>query len=213
MRISALICLLLILAGFSSCMKDKPEDFPEKVIWDPELAFPIGMKNYGMNAESGFDTTLFELDTITELPKWVEEVEVVMYGSIFFDLSDLNSFIDSADWIMFRVGVYNGFPNEALTQAYFLDASSAILDSMFSEGPLPVPAGTPISGGEIIDPSYSRKDAMFSKERLSFLKNTTEVLGRVTLLINDFDTSLVPYYPNYEIDVEIGMMTNLTIEY
>ena len=213
MRISSLISLLLILAGFSSCMKDKPEDFPEKVIWDPELAFPIGMKQYGMNAESGFDTTLFEEDPSTGLPLWVNKVEVLMEGSIYFDLSKLDSKIDSVDWIMFRLGIYNGFPNEVMTQAYFLDATSSVLDSMFSEGPHTVPPGTPISEGESIDPSYSRIDATFDRERLSSLENTTEILFRALFLNRYIDTNLVPYYPNYEIDVEIGMMTKLTIEY
>ena len=213
MRISSLISLLLILAGISSCMKDKPEDFPDKVIWDPELAFPIGMEQYGMNAESGFDTTKFEEDPSTGLPLWVNEVAVLMEGSIYFDLSNLDSHIDSVDWIMFRLGIYNGFPNEVMTQAYFLDASSSVLDSMFSEGPLAVPAGTPISGGESIDPSYTRNDAMFNRERLASLENTREILFRALFLNQDIDTNLVPYYPNYEIDVEIGMMTKLTIEY
>ncbi len=213
MRISFLVSLLLIFAGFSSCMKDKPEDFPDKVIWDPELAFPIGTKAYGMNAESGFDTTLFEEDPLTGLPLWVNEVEVVMKGSIDFDLSNLDSYIDSVNWIMFRLGIYNGFPNEVMTQAYFLDASSSVLDSMFSDGPLAVSPGTPISEGESIDPSYSRNDAMFDRERLTAIENTTEILFRALLLNQDIDTNLVPYYPNYEIDIEIGMMTNLTIEY
>jgi len=212
MRISFLISLLLIFAGFSSCMKDKPEDFPEKVIWDPELAFPIGMEQYGMNEESGFNTDLFEEDPLTGLPLWVNEVEVVMEGSINFDLSNLDSQIDSVNWIMFRLGIYNGFPNEVKTQAYFLDASSSVLDSMFSDGPLAVTPGIPISVGESIDPSYSRKDATFDRERLASLENTTEILFRALFLNQDLDTNLLPYYPNYEIDIEIGMMTNLTIE-
>lgn len=212
MRISFLVSLLLILAGFSSCMKDKPEDFPDKVIWDPELAFPIGMEAYGMNAESGFDMTLFETDPLTGLPLWVNEVELVMGGSVDFNLSNLDSYIDSVNWIMFRLGIYNGFPNEAMTQAYFLDAASNVLDSMFSEGPLAVPAGTPISEGESIDPSYVRRDAIFNKDRIAPLENATEILFRAVLLNQDIDTNLVPYYPNYEIDIEIGMMTNLTLE-
>ena len=51
------------------------------------------------------------------------------------------------------------------------------------------------------------------KDRIAPLENATEILFRAVLLNQVIDTNLIPYYPNYEIDIEIGMMTNLTIEY
>lgn len=206
------MCLLLFLALLSSCMKDKPEALPENLVWNPELAFPVGTDQYGMNAESGFDTTLFELDTITDLPLWVDEVEVVLGGSVEFDLSTLDPRIDSVNQVLFRLGVRNGFPNDALAQAYFLNASGIIIDSMFSDGPISVPPGIPIGEGERIDPAYVRKDAIFDQDRITPLEQATEILLRTILLNHGIDTSLVPYYPFYYIDVELGMMTDLTIE-
>ena len=128
--------LLLIL---SSCMKDKPESFPGELEWNPALAFPLGDDSFGLNAESGFDTTLFELDTITELPKWVGEFEVVMEGRIPIDLSSFSENIDDINQVMFRVNVFNGFPHEAQAQAYFIDIGMNMIDSMFSAGAIPVP--------------------------------------------------------------------------
>ena len=51
MRIFFLICLFLTLVVFSACMKDKPETFPENLVWNPELAFPLGMDSLGMNGK------------------------------------------------------------------------------------------------------------------------------------------------------------------
>jgi hypothetical protein len=196
----------------SSGLKNKPESLPERLVWNPELAVPIGTDLYGMNAKSGFDTTLFELDPLTGLPLWVNEVEVVMEGRIAFDLSILDPRIDSVNRVLFRLSVSNEFPNETMAQAYFLDASNLLLDSMFSEGPITLPPGVPIGEGETSEASVVRKDAIFDRERIIALENATEILFRAVLLNELIDTALIPYYPNYSIRMEIGMMTDLTIE-
>jgi hypothetical protein len=196
----------------SSCLKDKPESLPDRLVWNPELAFPIGTVHYGMNAESGFDTTLFELDPNTGLPLWTDRIEVVMEGSIAFDLSTLDPRIDSVNRALFRLGISNEFPNEVLAQAYFLDVASIILDSMFSDGPITLPPGTPIGEGETSKASVVRKDVIFDRARIKPLENATEILFRAVLLNTEIDTALVPFYPSYLIQMEIGMMTDLTIE-
>lgn len=210
MRIFILISLLITVAFFSACMKDKPETFPENLVWNPELAFPIGMDSLGMNAESGFDTTLFELDPLTGWPLWVNEVEIIMEGSVDFDISAMEGYLDSARQILFRLNIRNGFPDETLAQAYFLDASSEAIDSMFSDGPLVLPGGTPIGVGAQIIPSHIRKDAIFSRERILPLEDATEILFRAILPNQDIDTLLIPYYPNYSVQMEIGIMADLT---
>lgn len=191
-------------------MKDKPESFPDKIVWNPELAFPVGTDYYGMNAKSGFDTTLFELDSLTGLPLWVFELKWIMEGSIGFDLSALDPRIDSVNRVLFRINIGNEFPNEGLAQAYFLNASADLLDSMFSEGPVYLPPGTPIGAGETSEASWIRKDAIFDRERIIGLENATEILFRVILLNELLDTMLVDYYPSYQIHLEIGMMADLT---
>jgi hypothetical protein len=196
----------------SSCLKDKPESLPDRLVWNPDLAVPVGTDFYGMNAESGFDTTLFELDPETDLPLWVGEVQVVMEGSITFDISILNTHIDSVNRVLFRLSVSNEFPNETTAQAYFLDASKLFLDSMFSDGPITLPPAIPIGEGETSEASVVRKDAIFDRERIEPLENATEILFRAILLNEEIDTALVPFYPNYLIQMEIGMMTDLTIE-
>ncbi len=210
MRIFFLISLSLTLAIFSACMKDKPESFPENLVWNPELAFPVGMDSLGMNAESGFDTTLFELDTLTGLPLWVNEVQIVMEGSVDFDLSAMDGYLDSANQILFRLNIRNGFPDDAHAQAYFLNASNDAIDSMFSEGPLFLPGGSPIDEGAKINPSHVGKDAIFSRERIIALEEAREILFRAILPIEGLDTILFPYYPNYSLEMEIGIMADLT---
>ena len=196
-----------------SCLKDKPESLPQNLVWDPEVAVPLGSDSFGLDAESGFDTTLFDLDTITNLPKWVNELEVIMEGRIDFDLSSLNESVDELNSILFRVTIFNGFPNDVLAQVYFLDAAAIDIDSMFTEGAVPVPPGTVKGNGETIKPAVVRQDAVFESDRIGPLEDASVILLRATILNPEVDTSLIPYYPYYEIDVEIGAMLDLTIEF
>ncbi len=212
MRTTFIIILLLFLGAFSSCMKDKPEELPNKIEWNPQVALPLGTEQIGLNAESGFDTTLFELDTLTDLPYWVEQQVVVLERHMAFDLSALEANLDKINRILFRTSIINGFPNPLLAQGYFVDAAQNPIDSMFSEGAVPVPAGRPIGNGETIDPYTVVVDAIFDKERIVPLEDAVEIILRAVIYHPQIDTLLVPYYPNYLIDIEIGIMTDLTLE-
>ena len=214
-RKSSLIlsCLAGLLFLSVSCMKDKPDSLPQHLVWDSEVAVPLGSDSFGLNAESGFDTTLFELDTITNLPKWVSELEVVLEGRIDFDLSSLNEDVDDVNSILFRVTIFNGFPNDVLAQVYFLDAAANCIDSMFIEGAVPVPPGTVQGIGETIEPAVVRQDAIFESDRIGPLEDASVILLRATIPNPEVDTSLIPYYPYYEINAEIGAMLDLTIEF
>ena len=160
--------------------------------------------------ESGFDTTLFELDPLTGWPLWLNEVEIIMEGSVEFNLSAMDGYLDSANQILFRLNIRNGFPDEVLAQAYFLNASNEAIDSMFSEGPLLLPGGSPIDEGAQMNPFHVREDAIFSRERIIPLEAATEILFRAVMPNEGIDSMLIPYYPNYSIEIEIGIMADLT---
>jgi hypothetical protein len=208
-----LSCLAGLLFLSVSCMKDKPESLPQQLVWNPEIAFPLLSDRFGLNAESGFDTTLFDLDTITNLPKWVSRLEIVLEGSVDFDFSSLNANVDELKSILFRITIFNGFPNDVLAQGYFLDAGSDYIDSMFAEGAIPVPPGKVLGNGETIDPAVVRQDAVFESDRIESLEDASVILLRATILNPEVDTSLIPYYPYYEINTEIGAMLDLTFEF
>jgi hypothetical protein len=211
-RYLAFGCIALGMS-LSACLKNMPESLPQEVTWNPELAFPLGQDRFGLNLESGFDTSLFHLDTLTGLPEWVSQLEIVLEGSIEFDLSSLNQSLEDLQGILLRVNIYNGFPNETLAQAYFLDASSAFIDSMFQEGVISVPPGSVQGSGDNIDPSLVRRDARFDGVRLEALHDAREILFRAILAFPDLDTTLIPFYPDYFIEVDIGAMLDLSIDF
>jgi hypothetical protein len=211
--VMAILSVMLLLTA--SCLKDAPETFPEIVEWNPRLAFPLGENSYGLNAVSGFDTTLLDLDTITGFPDWVDELEVKMQGTVEFSLASIQHNLDNINRVLFRINLYNGFPNEILAQAYFQDASMNNIDSIFFDGPLLVSPGIVQGSGETIQPTHARKDAIFDRARLQPLENATVLLFSATMLVKEeeLDTTLIPYYPSYQFDVRIGAMLDLSLEF
>ncbi len=196
-----------------SCLKDMPESVPETLVWNPDVAIPLGEESFGLFWESGFDTLLLELDSITGLPEWIESQEIVLDGYMDFDLSAISENLEHMNRILFRVNLHNGFPNDVLAQAYFVDPGMNFIDSMFAEGAIPLPPGDVVGDGEIIQPSHVIADALFERNRIEPLQYVTGILLRATILNPKVDTALIPYYPFYLIDVEIGAILDLTLEF
>jgi len=210
---TSIIPILIALVSVS-CLRDLPESLPEHFEWDPELAFPLGEKQFGMNPESGFDTTLFRIiDTLTNLPAWVYEQELPFEGTIDFDLASISSDLDHLNRLLLRITIENGFPQEFLTQAYFMPPDLNPVDSVFPGGPVILQPGTPVSGGETIRPYTRTEDVVFPRDRLLALQDVTAILLRVRVLNVQLDTSLIPYYPTYHFDVRMGAMLDLDLEF
>jgi len=207
----AILLVMLLIAA--SCLKDMPDAFPDILEWNPDVAFPLGEDSFGLNAVSGFDTTLLDLDTITGFPYWVDELEIVMEGTMAFSLASIQENLDQLERFLFRVNIYNGFPNEVLAQAYFRDADMNTIDSMFQDGAVLAPPGIIRGSGETIEPTHTIQDALFNKERIQPLENATEIFFQATILVSDLDTTLIPYYPSYQYNVRIGAMFDLSLEF
>lgn len=203
--------LLSLLLTITSCLRDMPEELPGEVSWNPELAFPLGRDRFTL-AESGFDTTLFGIDSLTSLPWWVDSVDLVLEGRIDFDMGSLDVDIGHVKRILFRLGLWNGFPDEALVQAYFYGAGGAgPIDSLFTEGPILLNEGSPVGIGDSIIPSHLLRDAVVEQERVAPLSASRLILFRARVPEPATDTSLIPYYPLYHLDAEAGCMLELEL--
>jgi hypothetical protein len=196
-----------------SCLKDAPEELPDRIEWDPAIAIPLGDDQFGMNDVSGFDTTKLDLDTVTGLPEWVDEVLVVMEGTLDFGLSSIRENLDQINGVLFRVSCQNGFPDEIFAQAYFEDAAENVIDSMFLEGPMAVPPGRVADNGELKTPGEAVQDSYFDKERILPLQDATTIALRAYFFVTDPDSALIPHYPTFEFNVHMGAMFDLSLEF
>ena len=208
-----LLVLSGILPGMISCLKDMPDSLPEHVVWNPDFAIPLGDDTFGLNAKSGFDTTLLELDTLTGLPAWVDEDTIFLQGTMDFNLSSILGNMESINRILLRINIYNEFPHEVYSQAYFKDGANNTLDSMFLEGPVTTPPGKVSPGASSITPGYTRKDVVFRKERLLSLQYSNTTYFRAGFFVSQVDSTLIPHYRYFEYKVDVGAMVEILTEY
>lgn len=196
----------------TSCMKDKPEALPEHLEWNPQLAFPLGEEVFGMNRDSGFDTTLLEEDTVSGLPFWTGRYEVVMEGVLGFDLSTINDNLDKLNRVLFRINCTNQFPHTMYSQAYFRNGGGIVIDSMFLEGPVETPPASVREQGGIIETGQAQHDALIERERLPALTGAQSILIRSSFVVEHVDSSLVQSYPTFQFLTDTGFMLDLSFE-
>jgi hypothetical protein len=211
-RLSNLMGIAMALSFFTSCMKDKPQALPENLLWNPQLALPLREEIFGMNSESGFDTLLLEEDTLSGLPDWLGQHEVVMEGVFDFDPSTISDNLDKLNRILFRLNCSNQFPHTMYSQAYFHDGGGNVIDSMFLEGPVETPAAIVRVQGSIIDAGKAQHDALIEGDRLPALANTQKILFRSSFIVEDVDSLLIPAYPIFLFQIDSGLMLDLSFE-
>ncbi len=127
MKTFHLLLFLLISSLIISCTKEEPGG---ESAWNPDFSIAIGYTSLGMNDDSGFDTLLLIVNSVTGLPYWTEEIDIPLSYTMPFDMGQLSDFSEEIISIMFRLNTYNGFPNPAEGQVYFLDMSNNIVDSL-----------------------------------------------------------------------------------
>ncbi|MGC9375651.1 MAG: hypothetical protein ACP5DQ_11500 [Bacteroidales bacterium] len=205
-----LLFIAVILLAFS-CLDDAPDDFdnPEST-WNPNFSFPVGYTSLGMNAESGFDTLLLELNPIDSLPEWYRhEIDITMSYAMPFDMQELSGFSEEILRLMVRINAYNGFPTGVTGQIYFLDINNYIVDSVFTDEPFNLSKGSVDENGRTSEKFYLQKDIEFPKERIDNLHQTRNILIKGKITNVDIDTSLVYFFPDYEVDVQVGVQVEL----
>jgi hypothetical protein len=205
------VSVLLLLAV--SCMKDRPDALPDKLEWNPEFAIPLGADEFGLNAKSGFDTSLLEYDTISGLPGWVEKDTIFLEGVMDFDMSSILENLEHINRILLRVNIHNGFPHEVYSQAYFRDAGMNTIDSLFDMGPVTTPPARIAQDGSLQNYGYSRVDAIFSVERLMSMRASDAMYFRAGFFVAGVDSVLIPFYRDFEYVVDIGAMLELSTEF
>jgi len=211
MRTQLIVILLLSFALFWSCLDDAPDDFenPESA-WNPGFSFPVGYTSLGMDEESGFDTLLLELNPIDSLPEWYrQEIDIPMSYTRPFDMQELYGFSEEILRLMVRINAYNGFPTGITGQIYFLDINHYIIDSVFTDEPFNLSKGSVDENGRTSGKSYLQKDIEFSQDRIDNLHQTRNILVEGEIKNVAIDTNLVYYFPDYKVDVQVGVQVEL----
>lgn len=212
MKIYRVLILVFLIVFSFSCLKDAPNDFdnPESN-WNPNFSFPVGFTSLNMDEESGFDMSLLNDFDNSGFPDWVDEVDVPMSYAMPFDMQEINNFSEEIISIMFRLNTYNGFPAIARGQVYFLDINYYVVDSMFVNGPLNLEAGKLESDGQTVSSTHDQIDVVFNQDKIEELAHVKNILIEGAILNISLDSSLVRYYPEYSLELQLGVQTELNM--
>jgi len=120
------------------------------------------------------DTSRVDLDVQVEIPLSGRVGGLVLHDTVDFSMEDVEE-LQSAG---FRVHIENNFPLEAEFQAYMLDESGLVVDSLFSGYSLVIASGTlgPTPELRILSPGTRTTDVLFSGTRRDHLLQTSKLV-------------------------------------
>jgi hypothetical protein len=98
-----------------------------------------------------------------------------------------------------KLMIDNKFPFSASIQAYFIDNSNRIVDSLFVNGPSTAQAGKDNGAGLITEPNRTILPAYVSKDKMSRIRNSKKVVFKIVL--NTVNGTKI--YSDYGIDLKI----------
>ena len=204
--------ILIFTLIFVSCTKDVPSDFnnPEST-WTPNFSFPLGYTSLAMNEESGFNAVLFLTNPATGYPFWVEEIDIPLSYTIPFDMQQLSDYSETITQLMIRVNTYNGFPAAVIGQVYFLTDNDQVIDSVFVNGPLNIAAGELNNDGQTVTSVHEQNDVFIDQDKINRINMARYVLVEGVVQNFSLDTTLIDYYPQYKLDIQIGVQVGLNL--
>ncbi len=149
------------------------------------------------------------------------QVELPLYGRAWnFVLQDTTKFdfgtdIDRAEYLEFRINTQNGFPIDAITQLYFLDASNHVIDSILPQDEQIISGA--LSGGapdyRVYESVHKLTQIVFEKSRLTALKNTKKLIIRGRLATSQNGSQIVKIYSDYALEVRLAVRAKFNVQY
>jgi len=203
------IFVISSLLVFSSCLNDLPETISSDIEMSTSIAFPIGETSLRLDAVNGFDEDLLLINPLTNKPYWVEDEEILLSYSMFFEVGDIYQSAEEIVQLVFRLNIYNEFPSDVQIQLYFFDANGTVQDVLFQNGPLELNAAKVDENGIVISKTHEKKDIVFESSRIQNLQLVNMLNVLVVFNTNGIDENLVQYYQNYNVDIQIGVKADL----
>lgn len=207
------VCFVLSAFIVSSCMKNDINNISNNVEINSSYSIPIGEVIYTINDYlKSLDTvTIFTPDSLmfndTTLPN-------IIPGITFNDLkqfsfTQVNSQLNKIHSITFRIIISNGYPTNAFSQVYFLDAGNNKIDSLFATGRYYLRPATINADGVVTNPYAVMFDVPMSQNFINNLPTMTNILIENSIATKRADIPIVKFYDNYKVEVHIGARIEL----
>lgn len=194
----------LTLDAMNSNINDIVSNVPYEFYFDVE-----GLVNPDQNTSlSNFltDTSKLEVAIDVEMPMYGSVGQIAFKDTVGFDIAEYDDF----DRMKFRSYTENGFPFEVGFQAYFLDSTNVVLDSLFSDvKPILAPASVD-ANGIVTGTTISEVESELDEIRYLNLKTNAKKMVIVAYIetINGGSTP-VKIYTDYSVSIKLGAVIGI----
>lgn len=166
-----------------------------------------GMSNPGSDPTAVnfvLDTSVFSIDIITKLELFGLLDNFILQDTLAFNIEVPNE-LESAE---FKVRTLNGFPLEVDFQAFFLNSSYQVIDSLITDQ-IPLIAAAPVSDPpelKVIQPAEATYIIPVSNEKMKHISQAGYMIirGKVSSTNNDN----VRIYSDYSLNVRLSAILN-----
>lgn len=157
------------------------------------------------------DTSSFLLEAEFLLPLDLRYTRYALSDTLEFELGDGGIDTTIIKEVQLKVSTINELPIELDLQLYLLDENRALIDSVFEQEGVFLPASEVDAGGLLLSASEQSSSADFPAEKLGKLEQVRYLVVRATLVTSENGAEYVKFYSDYSLEFEISMHASLKI--
>lgn len=157
------------------------------------------------------DTSRFMLEAEFLLPLDLKYTQYALEDTLEFEFGDGGIDTTMVKDVQLKVSTVNELPIELDLQLYLLDEFHGVIDSVFEQDGVFLPASDVDAEGKLQSASEQSNIADFHTEKLGRLKNVHYILVVARLVTSDSGQQYVKFYTDYSLEFEISMHASFRI--
>lgn len=157
------------------------------------------------------DSSRFMLEAEFMLPLDLRITGYALEDTLEFELGDEGVDTSLVRNVVVRVNTVNELPVELVLQLYLLDESHLVLDSIFDEDDVFLPASEVDNRGLLVSASENSNIISFPLEKLGKLEHVRYMQVKARLVTSGLGAQFVKFYSDYSLEFEISMYADFII--
>ena len=144
------------------------------------------------------------------LPLDLRYTRYALEDTLEFDLGD-GIDTDMIKDVELKISTVNELPIELDLQLYLLDASYVLIDSVFEQNGVFLPASEVDASGILQTASEQSNSAHFQAEKLERLDQVRHIVLKASIMTSENGTQFVKFYSDYSLEFELSLNASFKI--
>ena len=157
------------------------------------------------------DSSRFLLEAEFLLPLDLRYTQYAMEDTLEFELGEEGIDTTVVRDVQLKVSTVNELPIELDLQLYLLDESHVLIDSVFEQDVVFLPASEVDAGGLLVSASEQSNTANFHTEKLGRLEQVRYIVVAARIVTSGLGEQYVKFYSDYSLEFEISMYADFII--